>query len=259
MPTEVFFVYYRQTLDLRQMAAMAWDIIWQLTLLNPSSEHTQQVNIYISTLKLTKQQYWYTRKKLPQGQIFISTKDHNSDFIDEHSVIREELMVKSTVFSSASKPQWLLLSVELMIHTRLNQVYLYQLVLYLQWSRSIVKMCLITWRKRSSGPAFSSPIIFTETASTQEHRISSQSVPSRMKRVGEFSAHVLFHYCKVNCWATSLFSSVKVLSLFHAGLKSLVVQGVKNPLVDLLSLEDKTLDEVRFSEMMSQLSNLSLV
>lgn len=31
-----------------------------------------------------------------------------------------------------------------------------------------------------------------------------------------------------------------------AGLKSMVVQGVKNPLVDLLSLEDKTLDEVRF-------------
>lgn len=32
----------------------------------------------------------------------------------------------------------------------------------------------------------------------------------------------------------------------------MVVQGVKNPLVDLLSLEDKTLDEVRFPEMMSQ-------
>lgn len=32
----------------------------------------------------------------------------------------------------------------------------------------------------------------------------------------------------------------------------MVVQGVKNPLVDLLSLEDKTLDEVRFTEMMSQ-------
>lgn len=32
----------------------------------------------------------------------------------------------------------------------------------------------------------------------------------------------------------------------------MVVQGVKNPLVDLLSLEDKTLDEVRFPEMTSQ-------
>lgn len=27
----------------------------------------------------------------------------------------------------------------------------------------------------------------------------------------------------------------------------MVIQGVKNPLVDLLSLEDKTLDEVRFT------------
>lgn len=27
----------------------------------------------------------------------------------------------------------------------------------------------------------------------------------------------------------------------------MVVQGVKNPLVDLLSLEDKSLDEVRFA------------
>lgn len=32
----------------------------------------------------------------------------------------------------------------------------------------------------------------------------------------------------------------------------MVVQGVKNPLVDLLSLEDKTLDEVRFPEILSQ-------
>lgn len=38
------------------------------------------------------------------------------------------------------------------------------------------------------------------------------------------------------------------LNLFHAGLKSMVVQGVKNPLVDLLMLEDKTLDEVRFND-----------
>lgn len=32
----------------------------------------------------------------------------------------------------------------------------------------------------------------------------------------------------------------------------MVVQGVKNPLVDLLSLEDKTLDEVGFNEMISR-------
>lgn len=44
---------------------------------------------------------------------------------------------------------------------------------------------------------------------------------------------------------------VTVLNMSHAGLKSMVVQGVKNPLVDLLSLEDKTLDEVRRNEMMS--------
>lgn len=43
---------------------------------------------------------------------------------------------------------------------------------------------------------------------------------------------------------TDLFSSGNVLSLSNAGLKSMVEQGVRNPLVDLLSLEDKTLDEV---------------
>lgn len=34
--------------------------------------------------------------------------------------------------------------------------------------------------------------------------------------------------------------------LSNVGLKSMVEQGVRNPLVDLLSLEDKTLDEVGF-------------
>lgn len=51
---------------------------------------------------------------------------------------------------------------------------------------------------------------------------------------------------------TNLFSHVNVLIVSHAGLKSMVVQGVKNPLVDLLSLEDKTLDEVRLDEMINQ-------
>lgn len=32
--------------------------------------------------------------------------------------------------------------------------------------------------------------------------------------------------------------------LFHTGLKAMVSQGVKNPLIDLTALEDKTLDEV---------------
>lgn len=37
-------MHYRQTLDLRQMGATAWDIIWLLTLLSRSSELTLQVN-----------------------------------------------------------------------------------------------------------------------------------------------------------------------------------------------------------------------
>lgn len=45
-----------------------------------------------------------------------------------------------------------------------------------------------------------------------------------------------------------LFSKVNVLPLSNAGLKSMVEQGVRNPLVDLLSLEDKTLDEVGVNE-----------
>lgn len=45
-----------------------------------------------------------------------------------------------------------------------------------------------------------------------------------------------------------LFSKVNVLSVSNAGLKSMVEQGVRNPLVDLLSLEDKTLDEVGVNE-----------
>lgn len=40
---------------------------------------------------------------------------------------------------------------------------------------------------------------------------------------------------------------------FHwAGLKSMVVQGVKNPMVDLQSLEDKMLDEVMLKNSASQ-------
>lgn len=35
-----------------------------------------------------------------------------------------------------------------------------------------------------------------------------------------------------------------LFSLFHTGLKTIVSQGVKNPLIDLTALEDKTLDEV---------------
>lgn len=50
---------------------------------------------------------------------------------------------------------------------------------------------------------------------------------------------ILFMYIKKH-WSTLL-----ICYLLFTGLKSLVNQGVKNPLVDLLSLEDKTLDEVK--------------
>lgn len=53
-----------------------------------------------------------------------------------------------------------------------------------------------------------------------------------------FASFFFYYFC------TDLFSSGDVLSLSNAGLKSMVEQGVRNPLVDLLSLEDKTLDEV---------------
>lgn len=45
--------------------------------------------------------------------------------------------------------------------------------------------------------------------------------------------------------SASLFKFFSSLHFF-AGLKSMVVQGVKNPLVDLMALDDKTLDEVFF-------------
>lgn len=59
------------------------------------------------------------------------------------------------------------------------------------------------------------------------------------------------YYCYISHQDTRLLSYENTLNLSHAGLKSMVVQGVKNPLVDLLSLEDKTLDEVGFNEMIS--------
>ena len=62
--------------------------------------------------------------------------------------------------------------------------------------------------------------------------------------------HNKFLVCVTSYLAIKLFL-ILILNLSHAGLKSMVVQGVKNPLVDLLSLEDKTLDEVRCGEMIS--------
>ncbi|GLD58792.1 general transcription factor IIH subunit 1 [Lates japonicus] len=55
-----------------------------------------------------------------------------------------------------------------------------------------------------------------------------------------FQSHY-FHRDRINTGTQDIFSECAKQD--EKGLKSLVVQGVKNPLVDLLSLEDKTLDE----------------
>ncbi|KAK1789700.1 hypothetical protein P4O66_015599 [Electrophorus voltai] len=55
-----------------------------------------------------------------------------------------------------------------------------------------------------------------------------------------FQSHY-FHRDRINTGLQDLFSECAKQD--EKGLKSMVVQGVKNPMVDLLSLEDKTLDE----------------
>lgn len=55
-----------------------------------------------------------------------------------------------------------------------------------------------------------------------------------------FQSHY-FHRDRINTGSQDIFSECAKQD--EKGLKSMVVQGVKNPLVDLLSLEDKTLDE----------------
>ncbi|XP_033940539.1 general transcription factor IIH subunit 1 [Pseudochaenichthys georgianus] len=55
-----------------------------------------------------------------------------------------------------------------------------------------------------------------------------------------FQSHY-FHRDRINTGTQDIFSECGKQD--EIGLKSMVVQGVKNPLVDLLSLEDKTLDE----------------
>uniref|UniRef100_A0A3B3R262 General transcription factor IIH subunit 1 n=1 Tax=Paramormyrops kingsleyae TaxID=1676925 RepID=A0A3B3R262_9TELE len=55
-----------------------------------------------------------------------------------------------------------------------------------------------------------------------------------------FQSHY-FHRDRISTGLQDLFSECAKQD--EKGLKSMVVQGVKNPLVDLLSLEDKTLDE----------------
>lgn len=184
--TDLNFVLHRQTLDLKQMVAMAWDIIWQLTLLNPSSEHTLQVKDHVSTLKFATAEKFCCKLRFS-----LHLKTTVVLLIKTLSARENNWFVKSAGTSLTRQcrafcsPKWLILNcVPHLLQKRLDWKQLYQLAFCLQWSRSMVKMCLITWRKRSSGLASSSHIIFTETVSTQEHRISSQSVPSRMKRVG---------------------------------------------------------------------------
>lgn len=55
-----------------------------------------------------------------------------------------------------------------------------------------------------------------------------------------FQSHY-FHRDRINTGSQDIFSECAKQD--EKGLKSMVVQGVKNPLVDLLSLEDKSLDE----------------
>uniref|UniRef100_A0A8C5H120 General transcription factor IIH subunit 1 n=1 Tax=Gouania willdenowi TaxID=441366 RepID=A0A8C5H120_GOUWI len=55
-----------------------------------------------------------------------------------------------------------------------------------------------------------------------------------------FQSHY-FHRDRINTGTQDIFSECAKQD--EKGLKSMVIQGVKNPLVDLLSLEDKTLDE----------------
>uniref|UniRef100_A0A672KFE3 General transcription factor IIH subunit 1 n=1 Tax=Sinocyclocheilus grahami TaxID=75366 RepID=A0A672KFE3_SINGR len=57
-----------------------------------------------------------------------------------------------------------------------------------------------------------------------------------------FQSHY-FHRDRINTGLQDIFSECAKED--EKGLKSMVTQGVKNPMVDLLSLEDKTLDEVR--------------
>ncbi|XP_062318570.1 general transcription factor IIH subunit 1 [Osmerus eperlanus] len=55
-----------------------------------------------------------------------------------------------------------------------------------------------------------------------------------------FQSHY-FHRDRINTGLQDIFSECAKQD--EKGLKSMVIQGVKNPLVDLMSLEDKTLDE----------------
>lgn len=73
--------------------------------------------------------------------------------------------------------------------------------------------------------------IFSECAKQDEKGQNFQMFSGVKQPFESTSIYLFIYYC--------IFSY-----LFLAGLKSMVVQGVKNPLVDILALDDKTLDEV---------------
>ncbi|KAM6360050.1 general transcription factor IIH subunit 1 isoform 4-T6 [Alca torda] len=60
-----------------------------------------------------------------------------------------------------------------------------------------------------------------------------------------FQSHY-FHRDRLNTGSKDLFAECAKLD--EKGLKAMVSQGVKNPLIDLTALEDKTLDEVKLQE-----------
>ncbi|KAM6070176.1 general transcription factor IIH subunit 1 isoform 3-T4 [Theristicus caerulescens] len=60
-----------------------------------------------------------------------------------------------------------------------------------------------------------------------------------------FQSHY-FHRDRLNTGSKDLFAECAKLD--EKGLKTMVSQGVKNPLIDLTALEDKTLDEVKLQE-----------
>lgn len=82
-------------------------------------------------------------------------------------------------------------------------------------------------------PPYKCDIAAEHTAKTCRHFLLNKSFPPVFLH---FITFVPFYFNR------------SVFYLSNVGLKSMVEQGVRNPLVDLLSLEDKTLDEVGFNE-----------
>lgn len=122
--------------------------------------------------------------------------------------------------------------------------------LWLQSSRSTLRTFLTTWRRRSSGRGSFSLITSTGIGSMRASRTSSQSVPNRTRRVPyeSWCSFEILYTLKGLLTSSERVKWLRIVfwwSLFtFPGQKTMVNQGVKNPMVDLLSLEDKTLDEV---------------